>query len=106
MIPTINRCARCFTPISYEDSADWYSHIRIKYCDECAKIVEKEKAAERFQRYKERHREAAKLRDQRLKELEIENSILREKLKAIWDEESRKKEGNSDAAGNNRAGDV
>lgn len=95
MVPTIKRCARCYTPISFEDSADWYSHIRIKYCEECAKIVEKEKAAERFQRYKERQREAAKLRDQRLKELEIENSILREKLKAIWGDENYDQKGGS-----------
>ena len=95
MVPTIKRCARCYTPISFEDSADWYSHIRIKYCDDCAKIVEKEKAAERFQRYKERQREAAKLRDQRLKELEIENSILREKLKAIWGDENYDQKGES-----------
>ena len=84
MIPTIKRCERCFTPISYEDTADWYSHIRIQYCDECKKIVEKEKAAERFRRYKQRQKEAAEQRDLRIKELEIENSILREKLKAIW----------------------
>ena len=84
MVPTIKRCARCYTPISFEDSADWYSHIRIKYCDECRKIVDKENAAERFRRYKNRQEEAARLRDQRLKELEIENSILREKLKALW----------------------
>lgn len=95
MVPTIKRCARCYTPISFEDSADWYSHIRIKYCDECAKIVEKEKAAERFRRYKERQREAAKLRDQRLKELEIENSILREKIKAIWGDENYDQKGES-----------
>jgi len=84
LIPTIKRCERCFTPISYEDTADWYSHIRIQYCDECKKIVEKEKAAERFRRYKQRQKEAAEQRDLRIKELEIENSILREKLKAIW----------------------
>ena len=102
MIPTIKRCERCYTPISYEDTADWYSHIRIKYCDECKKIVEKEKAAERFRRFKEKQKEAAKLRDQRLKELEIENSILREKLKALWGENS--KEGKSDDYNSNSAG--
>ncbi len=91
MIPTIKRCERCYKPISYEDTADWYSHIRIKYCDECKKIVEKEKAAERFRRFKEKQKEAAKLRDQRLKELEIENSILREKLKALWGENHNEK---------------
>ena len=103
MVPTIKRCARCFTPISYENSADWYSHIRIQYCDECKKIIEKEKAAERFRRFKARKKEAERLRDERLKELEIENSILREKLKALWDDESRKR-GESNADSNNRSG--
>lgn len=84
MIPTIKRCERCFTPISYEETADWYSHVRIQYCDECKKIVEKEKAAERFRRYKQRQKEAAEQRDLRIKELELENSILRDKLKALW----------------------
>lgn len=84
MIPTIKRCARCYTPISYEETADWYSHVRIQYCDTCKKIVEKEKAAERFRRYKQRQKEAAEQRDLRIKELELENSILRDKLKALW----------------------
>lgn len=90
MIPTIKRCERCYTPISYEDTADWYSHIRIQYCDECKKIVEKEKAAERFRRYKQRQKEAAAQRDIRIKELELENSILREKLKALWADKDKK----------------
>ena len=84
MIPTIKRCERCYAPISYEETADWYSHVRIQYCDTCKKIVEKEKAAERFRRYKQRQKEAAEQRDLRIKELELENSILRDKLKALW----------------------
>lgn len=95
MVPHIKRCERCFTPISYEDTADWYRHIRVQYCDECRKIVEKEQAAVRFRRYKERQKEAAKLRDQRLKELEIENSILREKLKAVWGDHDYDQKGES-----------
>lgn len=104
MIPSIKRCARCYTPISYEDNSDWYSHIRIKYCDECRKVVEREQAAERLKRYKQRKKEADRIRDARLKELELENQILRDKLKVLWGEE--KKEENSDAAGNNRAGEI
>lgn len=84
MVPQIKRCERCYKPISYEDTADWYSHIRIQYCDECKEIVKKEKAAERFRRFKAKEKEAAKLRDQRIRELELENSILRAKLKALW----------------------
>ena len=104
MIPSIKRCARCYTPISYEDNSDWYSHIRIKYCDECRKVVEREQAAERLKRYKQRKKEADRIRDARLKELELENQILRDKLKFLWGEE--KKEENSDATGNNRAGGI
>ena len=104
MVPSIKRCARCYTPISYEDNSDWYSHIRIKYCDECRKIVEREQAAERLKRYKQRKKEADRIRDARLKELELENQILRDKLKFLWGEE--KKEGNSDVTDDNRAGSV
>ena len=104
MIPSIKRCARCYTPISYEDNSDWYSHIRIKYCDECRKVVEREQAAERLKRYKQRKKEADRIRDARLKELELENQILRDKLKFLWDNESRKEETNADS--DNRAGDI
>ena len=92
MVPSIKRCARCYTPISWEDNSDWYSHIRIKYCDECRKIVDREQAAARLKRYKQRKKEADRVRDARLKELELENQILRDKLKLLWEEEE-----NSDA---------
>lgn len=104
MLPDIKRCERCYKPISWVDRADWYSHIRIKYCDECRPIVEREKTAARLKRFRERQKEAAKIRDQKLKDLELENQILRDKLKFLWGEE--KKEENSDATGNNRAGDI
>ena len=77
MVPIIKRCERCYKPISYEATDDWYRHIRVQYCDDCRKIVDKEQAAER------------------LKELEIENEILREKLKLLWDSKNHKKEGES-----------
>ena len=101
MLPEIKRCERCYRPISWEDKADWYSHIRIKYCDECRPIVDKEKAAARLKRFRERQKEAAKVRDQRLKDLELENRILRDKLKAVWEENS--KEGKSDDYNSNSA---
>ena len=104
MVPSIKRCERCYTPISYEDSSDWYSHIRIKYCDECRKIVEREQAAERLKRYKQRKKEADRIRDARLKELELENRILRDKLKAIWEDEH--KEGDLNASNDYGAGNI
>ena len=104
MMPDIKRCERCYRPISWVDRADWYSHIRVKYCDECRPIVEREKTAARLKRFRERQKEAARVRDQRLKDLELENLVLREKLKAVWDNESRKEETNADS--DNRAGDI
>lgn len=104
MTPDIKRCERCYRPISWVDRADWYSHIRIMYCDECRPIVEREKAAARLKRFRQRQKEAAKIKDQRLKDLELENRVLRDKLKALWDEES--KEGNSNADDDNRTGAV
>ena len=102
MTPDIKRCERCYRPISWVDRADWYSHIRIKYCDECRPIVEREKTAARLKRFRERQKEAAKIRDQRLKDLELENRILRDRLKAAWEE----KEVKTDAEDTNRAGDL
>jgi len=95
LVPSIKHCERCFKAISWEDSSDWYSHISIRYCDDCKKIVEKEKAAERFRRFQERKKEAEKVRDARLKELEIENAILREKIKELWDKTHSNRKGES-----------
>ena len=106
MVPSIKRCARCYTPISWEDSSDWYSHIRIKYCDECRAIINREQAAERLKRYKQRKKEADRIRDARLKELELENRILRDQLKAIaLDEPDNERTGNY-ADNSNRTGDI
>lgn len=88
----IKLCERCCKPISNVYKDDWYSHIRIKYCPECKAIVTKEQAAERFRRYKHRKKDAAKIRNERLRELELENQILRDKLKAIWEDGSKEGE--------------
>ena len=61
-----------------------------------------QQTAARLKRFRERQKEAAKVRDQRLKELELENQILRDKLKVIWEQES--KEGKSDDNHSNSAG--
>ena len=59
-----------------------------------ASIVEKEKAAARLKRFRERQKEAAKIRDQKLKDLELENLVLREKLKAMWGDENHDTDNN------------
>lgn len=55
----IKICERCHaTAISDLNDAetDYFRHIAVKYCDECRKIVNREKTAERVKRYKERKR--------------------------------------------------
>ena len=85
-IPQVKRCERCYKIISDSSYSDWYSHIRIKYCDTCREIVKKEKAAIRLVRCRERKREADRARNEQLKALELQNRILRDKLVALWDE--------------------
>ncbi|MCQ2053348.1 MAG: hypothetical protein MJZ03_05390 [archaeon] len=84
-IPQIKRCERCYIIISDASRADWYSHIRIKYCDECREIVRREKAAARVKQLRERKRENEKLTKAKIKNLELENEILRKKLEIMWD---------------------
>lgn len=84
-IPQVKRCERCYKIISDSSYSDWYSHIRIKYCDTCREIVKKEKTAIRVVRCRERKKEADRKKDEQLRNLELENEILREKLVALWD---------------------
>ena len=81
----IKRCKRCFKTISNIYDADLYSHMSIKYCPECREIVRKEQARERINRLRARQREAAKLKDDRIRQLEMENEILRQKFEKMWE---------------------
>ena len=84
-IPLVKKCERCFKIISDANSSDWYSHIRIKYCDECREIVRKEKAAARVKRLRERKKENEKAMKDNLRKLELENEILRSKIELLWE---------------------
>lgn len=83
----IKRCKRCGKVISDIDSADWYSHIRIQYCDACRKQSDREKTAIRVAKLRERKRQKDKFRDQELElmkqkvaMLEEENELIRQRL--------------------------
>lgn len=83
----IKRCKRCGKVISDIDSADWYSHIRIQYCDACRKQSDREKTAIRVAKLRERKRQKDKFRDQELELmrervaiLEEENELIRQRL--------------------------
>lgn len=76
----IKRCAKCYKIISLEDTSDYYSHIRIKYCGECKAIVEREQAAVRMDRMRKRKKAEVKELKEKVHMLELENENLRARL--------------------------
>lgn len=78
-------CENCGVLISDIYRDDWYSHISIKYCDECREVVKKQQNAARLIKFRERKKQAEKLKNERLKSLELENEILRSKITALWE---------------------
>ena len=83
----VKRCKRCGKIISDVSSADWYSHIRVQYCESCRKQSDREKTAIRVAELRKRKRQKDKFRDRELelmKErnqlLQEENEILRQKI--------------------------
>lgn len=89
----IKRCKRCGKIISDINSSDWYSHIRIQYCDACRKQSDREKTAIRVAKLRERKRQKDKFRDKELelmrernKLLEEENEILRQGIIKLREE--------------------
>ena len=86
----VKRCERCYKIISRMESSDWYSHMRIKYCDECRPVVEKEQAAARTAAY--RARKKAERAEQKetiinlqleIEFLKMENENLRSRMAAL-----------------------
>ena len=83
----VKRCKRCGKIISDVNSSDWYSHIRVQYCDVCRKQSDREKTAIRVAELRNRKRQKDKFRDRELelmreknKMLEEENELLRQRL--------------------------
>lgn len=83
----IKRCKRCGKIISDVSSADWYSHIRVQYCESCRKQSDREKTAIRVAKLRERKRQKDKFRDkelelmrERVAILEEENELIRQRL--------------------------
>ena len=74
----IKRCKRCGKIISDVNSSDWYSHIRIEYCDVCRKQSDREKTAIRVAKLRERKRQKDKFRDRELELMKERNQLLQE----------------------------
>ena len=74
----VKRCKRCGKIISDVSSADWYSHIRVQYCDACRKQSDREKTAIRVAELRKRKRQKDKFRDRELELMKERNQLLQE----------------------------
>ena len=82
-VPTIKKCVMCDVPISNEYESSWYRHIRIMYCDECREQVQRIQNADRVRKYRAKKQRQAEFNEIKLKTLETENEILRQRLKGF-----------------------
>lgn len=74
------RCVRCGAVISRIESADYYSHIRIKYCRVCAPEMNRLNAAERSKRIRAQTKANNKLARELNDRLRQENELLKRQL--------------------------
>ena len=70
-------CGQLISDINIEGT-DFYRHIRIKYCPECRDMMQHYQSALRQHNYRQRNKQAQKLRDERISLLAEENAVLRE----------------------------
>lgn len=75
----IKKCVRCGTTIAYEDDCDWFRYIRVKYCDNCRKVAEKE----RYTRYNRKRKRRLGEQEKAIEQLERENERLRTRLQEM-----------------------
>lgn len=83
MLEPIKYCSRCGAKISDINTADYYSHIRIKYCDVCRERVNQENTLLRVHALRKRRREKNKLLDTQLELLKEENELLHQRVKEL-----------------------
>jgi len=76
----IKYCQRCGAIISDLNTADYFSHISIKYCSQCAEKVNREKTAARMAALRKRKKQKDKYRDEQLILLQEENELLRKNI--------------------------
>lgn len=80
MLQDIKYCKRCGAKISDLNTADYYSHLSIKYCNICKKQAEKEKTALRVAKLRERKKQKDRFRDEQLELLKEENELLKKHI--------------------------
>lgn len=89
MIAEKKYCEKCWKLISDINTADYFSHIRIKYCPECAKAIHNEQKALRMKSVRRMTRENHKLTKQLNNRLMQENELLKRQLEAKREEIER-----------------
>ncbi len=75
----VKMCIRCNAAIIsnlHSENADYYRHLRVKYCDQCREIVKREQTARRVKALRERKKEKDEL-------TKTENELLRERLQIM-----------------------
>lgn len=76
-------CKRCGVLISDINTADYYSHISIKYCRKCSEIAARENNTARVNAARKRKRELSRQRDIQNDLLKEENELLRKNIIAL-----------------------
>ncbi|MBR0484814.1 MAG: hypothetical protein IJJ69_08580 [Oscillospiraceae bacterium] len=75
-------CSRCGKLISTPEG-DYFSHIKILYCDECRKEVEREQTRQRVAELKKRKKQKDKFRDEELEQLRVLTEQLKEEVELL-----------------------
>lgn len=81
-VPEKKYCQKCCKLISDINTADYYSHIRIKYCKECGEQIHRDKASIISAAKRKQIRENNKLARQLNNQLLQENELLKRQLEA------------------------
>lgn len=76
-------CVRCGEYLGNYLTGNYYSLIRRKYCEGCKPVVECDQTAERMRTLRRRNREKRSLEQERLRLLETENQLLRERVEKL-----------------------
>lgn len=75
-------CSRCGKLISTPEG-DYFSHIKILYCDECRKEVEREQTRQRVAELKKRKKKKDQFRDEELEQLRELVKQLKEEVELL-----------------------
>ena len=82
----IKYCENCGLMISKIENLDYFSHISIRYCHDCAKKIEREKTAARVAALRKRKKNKDKFRDEQLVLLEQQNELLQKRIIQLREE--------------------